>query len=172
MAKITMTHDLDCDVETFWKCFFDVGFNDALYKGVLGFPDFGVVEQIDTAATTVRTVSGQPNMKVPAPLAKAFGTNFRYTEKGTLDKATNTWRWVMTPGALADKLRNEGTMRIEAVGEAKSRRTTDILVEASVFMVGGLIEEASMKQLREAWEKSAVFMNEWLRKGAFAKAPG
>ena len=35
-------------------------------------------------------------------------------------------------------------------------------IEAKIFGVGGLIESSAEKQLREGWDKSAVFMNKWL----------
>ena len=44
MIKFTMTHEINCDVDTFWKMFFDKEFNDALYKTALGFTKYDVVE--------------------------------------------------------------------------------------------------------------------------------
>jgi hypothetical protein len=44
------------------------------------------------------------------------------------------------------------------------RRVAEILIEAKVFAVGGLIESSAEKQLRDGWDKSAVFMNRWLEK--------
>ena len=70
----------------------------------------------------------------------------------------------MQPSALADKMRNEGVMRIEAIGDNKVRRIADITIEAKIFGVGGLIESTAEKQLREGWGQSAIFMNDWIKK--------
>ena len=64
---------------------------------------------------------------------------------------------------MADKLRQEGTMRIEAVGTGKVRRIAELTMEAKVFAIGGLIESTTEKQLREGWDKSAVFMNRYIQ---------
>jgi hypothetical protein len=162
MGKFSISHVINCDEETFWKTFFDKGFNDELYLKSLGFPEFKVIEQRDSDAEIYRKVTGQPKMDMPGPVAKLMGSNFRYTEEGRYNKATKLWSWKMTPSALADKLRNEGTMRIEKVGDDKVRRIADLVIEAKVFGLGGLIESSAEKQLRDGWDKSAVFMNKYL----------
>ncbi|UQA58131.1 DUF2505 domain-containing protein [Polyangium aurulentum] len=163
MGKFTVTHEINCDEETFWKIFFDKEFNEKLYKEKLGFPSFDILEQRDTDNGTFRKTAGEPKMTLPGPVAKLVGNNFRYTEEGQFDKAAKIWRWKMTPSAMADKIRNEGTMRIEKVGEGKVRRIADIVIEAKIFGVGGLVESSAEKQLREGWDESAVFMNRWIQ---------
>lgn len=164
MGKFTVTHEIHCNSEKFWKLFFDKDFNNALFKNYLGFPEFNIVEQTDSDSELVRRISGQPKMDMPGPIAKLLGSNFAYKEDGKLNKKTGIWVWKMTPSALADKLRNEGTMRIEPIGDSKVRRIADIVIEAKIFGVGGLLESTSEKQLREGWDRSAVFMNDWIKK--------
>lgn len=165
MSTFQMTHEIQCDAETFWKLFFDRAFNEALFRQGLGFPEFTVVNQQETPTQIVRKVMGQPKLDMPAPVMKLLGSGFRYTEEGTFDRATQTWRWKMTPSAMADKLRQEGTMRVQPIGDRAVRRVADLLNEAKVFGLGGLIESSGEKQLREGWEKSAVFMNRWIADG-------
>lgn len=165
MAKFTMTHEIHCSAEDFWKTFFDKSFNVRLYREALEFPEFSIVEQNETDTQITRRCAGQPKMNMPAPVMKLLGSGFRYTEDGTFDKATKTWRWKLTPSTLADKLKQEGTLRVEAAGEGKCRRVVEIVMEAKVFGLGGLIESSAEKQLREGWDKSARFMNDvWFKK--------
>lgn len=165
MGKFTVTHEIHCNEETFWKIFFDKDFNTKLYREGLGFPEFTVVDQRDTDTEVVRKVKGTPKMEVPAPVAKVLGSNFSYTEDGKFNKATKIWQWKMTPGSMADKLRNEGTLRLTPVGDGKVRRVAELVVEAKISMlVNGLIESSAEKQLRDGWDKSAVFMNDWIKK--------
>jgi hypothetical protein len=162
MGKFTLTHEINCNAETFWKVFFDKDFNTQLYKGPLGFPDFTVVEQSETETTITRKVAAQPKMDVPGPVQKLIGPGFRYTEEGALSKSERVWRWKMIPSTLADKLFTSGTIRVEPVGDAKVRRVADMSIEAKIFAVGGLIESTAEKQMRDGWDRSAVFMNKWL----------
>jgi hypothetical protein len=163
MGKFTVTHEINCNVETFWKVFFDKDFNTKLYKENLGFPEFTIVDQRETDSEIARKVNGTPKMEVPGPVAKVLGSNFRYTEEGKFNKSTQRWQWKMIPSTMADKMRNEGTLRIEAVGDTKVRRVAELVIEAKVFGIGGLIESSAEKQLRDGWDKSAKFMNEWLK---------
>lgn len=163
MGKFTVTHEINRNAETFWKVFFDKDFNTKLYKENLGFPEFTIVDQRETETGLVRKVNGTPKMDVPGPVAKLLGSNFSYREEGTFNKATKIWQWKMIPSTQPDKIRNEGTMRIEPIGDTKVRRIAEITLEAKIFGVGGLIESSAEKQLRDGWEKSAAFMNNWLK---------
>jgi uncharacterized protein DUF2505 len=162
MAKFTMTHEINCGAERFWQLFFDKEFNDALYKGKLGFPKFEIVDFKETDATIYRKAVGQPKMNMPGPIVKLLGSNFAYTDEGTLDKKTGLFKFKTTPSTLADKLKNEGSVRIEALGTDKLKRITELLIEAKVFGLGGLIESSTEKQMRQGWDDSAVFMNQYL----------
>src|SRR5262245_143021 len=126
MGNFTMTHEIRCDVDTFWKIFLDKDFNQHLFKEGLGFPALRILEPRETDQQIIRKVSGVPKMNMPGPIQKLLGSGFRYTEDATLDKAKKIWRWKMTPSALAEKLRQEGTMRVEPAGEGRVRRIAEI----------------------------------------------
>jgi hypothetical protein len=167
MGKFTLTHEIKCDVDTFWKTFFDKTFNEKLYRERLGFPAFDITEQRETETSIIRKAGGQPKMNVPAPVAKLLGSNFRYTEEGTFDKATKVFRFKTIPSVMSDKIRNEGTVRVEAIGDGKRvRRVTEITVEAKIFGLGGMIESSTEKQMRDGWDASATYMNTYLETAA------
>jgi hypothetical protein len=163
--KFTVTHEINCNVDTFWKIFFDKNFNETLYKNELGFPEFSVFDQQETDTTITRKCAGKPKMNMPGPVMKLLGDGFRYTEQGTFDKAKKIWTWKMIPSAMADKLRQEGSVRVEAVGDSKVRRIADIINEAKVFGIGGLLESSAEKALRQGWDDSARYMNKWIADG-------
>jgi hypothetical protein len=165
MGKFTVTHQINCDQDTFWKLFFDKTFNEKLYKEGLGFPEFTVVDQQETETQITRKCSGKPKMTMPGPVAKLLGDGFRYTEEGKLLKSDRIWRWKMTPSTLADKLRQEGTLKIEPIGDNKVRRVAEMIMEAKVFGIGGMLESAAEKTLREGWDNSAAYMNKWIADG-------
>lgn len=169
MAKFTVTHEIRCDVDTFWKLFFDRTFNEKQYRQALGFPEFEILDQKETDTQITRRVSAVPKMTMPGPVAKLLGSNFRYTEDGTFDKAAKVWRWKVTPSVLAEKLRQEGTLRVEPAGAGRVRRIADLTVEAKIFGLGGLMESSAEKQLREGWDQSAVFMNQYVETEHAAK---
>lgn len=170
MSTFQLTHEINCGVETFWETFFDREFNERLYREKLEFPEYSILEQNETDTQIVRKCVGQPKLSnMPGPVAKILGSGFKYTENGTFDRAKKVWTWKMTPSTLADKLRQEGTARVEPIGDPgssspKVRRVVQIVNEAKIFGVGGIIEGFAEKSLREGWDKSAVFLNDWLAK--------
>ena len=166
MGKFSVTHEINCNVETFWKTFLDKTFNEKLYLEGLGFPAFKIVDQTETDAKIIRKVAGTPKMEVPPAVAKVLGSNFGYTEDGVFDKTAKVWTWKLTTSAMPDKIKQEGKVTVTAIGDNKVRRTAEIFMEAKVFMIGGLIESSGEKQLREGWDKSAVFMNKYLASAA------
>jgi hypothetical protein len=162
MGKFTVTHEINCNVDTFWKTFLDRDFNIELYTKGLGFPEWTILDQKEDDKTASRKVTALPKMEVPGPVQKLLGSNFRYTEEGSMAKSDRIWRWKMTPSTLADKLFTSGVVRAEAIGDSKTRRIAEMTVEAKIFGLGGLIESSAEKQLREGWDKSSSFMNKWL----------
>jgi Protein of unknown function (DUF2505) len=161
MRKFTLTHTINCSVDKFWTYFFDKDFNNTLFLEQLGFPEYEVLEQTEGEAVK-RRVRGRPKMTMPKPVAKLLGDSFGYEEDGHCDTGSQTWIWKMKPNTLADKLNNHGTVKVEAAGDGKCRRIAEIFCEAKVFGVGGLIEKTTEDQMRDGWDKSAAYMNEWI----------
>src|SRR5260370_40423535 len=78
MATFTLTHEINCDEETFWKLFLDKEFNEHLYKEGLGFPEFSVVEQVETDTEIKRKTAAKPKItNMPGPVANLIGDGFR-----------------------------------------------------------------------------------------------
>ena len=162
MATFTMRHDLDCDCEKFWKLFFEKDFNEQLFKA-LEFPEWKLLDTKETDTEIVRTVKATPKMEAPAAVAKLLGSSFGYDEVGRFDKASKTLKFIIKPNVMTEKLRNEGTVKCEPRGDGKSTRVVEIIAEAKVFGVGGMIESSFEKSFRTGWQKSADFINKWVK---------
>jgi hypothetical protein len=163
MASMRFVQEIRCDTATFWQLFFDSELNELLYRKGLEFRDFAV-KSFDESATHIRrSIDVMPNMKgVPGPVAKLLGGNFRYVEEGSYDKQSGVYRFSMKPNTLADRLRQEGTVTAPVNEHGHVDRTVDMLVEAKIFGIGGLVESVAEKIFRDAWQSSAGFMNDWI----------
>jgi hypothetical protein len=159
MRKVTSRHAMDCSVEVFWKVFFDPKFNEELHMKELGFTRFEILD----ASQTNRRVRGMPKVNMPKPVMALIGDGFVYEEEGQFDEKKSEFRWKMIPNTLRDKIRNEGTVRVEAAGEGKCTRIDDMTIEAKVFGLGGVIESSTEKEVTSAWDKTCAFMNRWVR---------
>ncbi|MBK6513695.1 MAG: DUF2505 family protein [Polyangiaceae bacterium] len=163
MQNVKISHEINCSEEKFWELFFDKEFNTKLYLEGLEFPEWKIEEQTDNDVEVKRRTKGRPKLKnVPGPVAKILGDSFGYVETGSMTKKEKVWRWKLTPSTLADKIRQEGQLRIEVLGDNKVRRNVEMVIEAKVFGLGGILESTAEKQLRDGWEDSAKFMNKWI----------
>jgi hypothetical protein len=164
MTTFQMKHEMDMSAEKFWELFFNNDLQKEIFVKVLGFPKWELLDFKDGDKDIVRVTKAQPKMDVPGPVAKLIGDGFGYTEKGTFDKGSKVYKFVITPSQMPEKIKNEGSVRCEPKGD-KCTRVVDITMEAKIFGVGGMIEKAFEKQTREGWEESAKFPNAHVKKG-------
>ena len=162
MRKLTLTHDINCSEIRFWDVFFDRAFNTTLFRDELQFPAYDIVTFSELDGAIKRVVRAIPKMEMPKAVMKLLGDSFSYEEHGSFNPTSKVWSFKMTPSTLASKLRNEGTVRSEPIDDNRCRRITTIELEAKIFGVGGLIESSSEIEMRNGWNHSAKFMNQWL----------
>jgi hypothetical protein len=164
MATFTIRHEIDCTPEKFWKLFFDADLQKQIFSE-LQFPKWEVVAQQETETEIVRVVKAIPKLDAPAAVTKVLGPGFGYTEEGRFDKAAKVYRFVVKPTALADKLKNEGTVRCEPSGMDKCMRIVEAVAEAKIFGIGGMLEKMTEKGMRDGWEKGAQLFNARIKSG-------
>lgn len=163
MGSFQMKHEMDMSAEKFWELFFNNDLQKDIFLKCLGFPKWEVVEFKDGEKEIIRVTKAQPKMEVPGAVAKLIGDGFGYTENGSFDKAAKVYKYKITPSTMADKIKNEGSVRVEAKGD-KCVRVVDIIMECKIFGIGGMIEKTFEKQTRDGWEESAKFLNDHVKK--------
>ena len=168
MKTITQSFVLPCRVETVWKAYLDPAYVRALYLDTLGYRALDVLE-VTEQSRKLRVV---PKLSLPGPIQKLLGDSFAYEDHGTLDRARNVWTWQMVqPSQLAPGAKpkpgivtTRGTVRVEAVGERECRRTDELVIEAKVFGVGGLIESSAEKAALEGWSLEQPMLARWVQR--------
>ena len=165
MTNITLRHEFETDEDTYWaRCVFDPDFNRKLYIEALQFPVWRLLDSKDDGAQIRRRVQVDPPVgTLPAALRKVIGDRLSYVEEGTFDKSTKRYAFKVVPSTLAEKTKVEGEMWIERLGPKKIARVTSIAVAVKVFMVGGLVEDRIVSDLRSSYDKGAAFTIQYLR---------
>ncbi len=158
--NIHLEHEIALGEDAFWKAFFDRGFNEQLYRNHLQFPEFEVVEQTETETEIRRRVKVLPRLDMPGAVQKVLGSSFRYSEDAVFDRKEKILRTKTTPSMLADKTRNESTLKVVPLGDDKVRRVLDVILEVKLFGLGGALEATFEKAIRDGWNKSAAYMNQ------------
>lgn len=152
MRRLTESTTFDCTTDRYWSLFWDEGVARRLYLEGLEFRAFSVLEKGEAS----RTLKLQPKMSLPAVVEKLLGPSFAYEEIGTLDREKGVWSWRMK-SPLGNKLETRGSIRVEAAGDGRVKRTDEVTIEANVFGIGGVIESSAEKELRAAWPKEFAF---------------
>jgi hypothetical protein len=168
MAEITVHHELKVSAAEYWdKCVFDNDFNRKLYVGRLGFHAFEPGESKDLPDRRTKKCTIQPSLAgVPGPVKKAVGDALKYSEDGYLDKKTGHYHAVITPSTFADKTKIVAELwcepsRVDPQDPNKCVRFARVSVEVKVFVVGGMVEEKIMQDLRGSYDAEAAFVAEW-----------
>ena len=165
MPEVTLRHEIDTDEDTFWsKIVFNEEFNKKLYEGALKFPGWKLVDSKEDDAKIVRRVQVDPPVgDLPGPVKKVIGARLAYTEEGTIDKKTKRYTFKVTPSTMADKTKVSGELWVEKIGDKKIRRLCRISVEVKVFMVGGMVEDRIMQDLRNSYDNSTAYTNQYIK---------
>jgi hypothetical protein len=165
MPEVTLRHEIETDEDTFWsKLVFDKEFNEKLYVEALRFPRWQLLEMHEDEAKITRRVQVEPPLRdLPAAVKKAIGDRLAYTEEGTFDKKTKRYSFKVTPSTMADKTKVSGELWTENIGNKKIRRMCRISVEVKVFVVGSMIEDRILADLRSSYDDSTTFTNQYIR---------
>lgn len=167
MKQFSIVHEFPCNEARFWQIFFDPAYLADLYREGLKVADLAVLERTETDTEIRRKISGRPQLKLPAAVQKIVGDRLGFTEEGRFDKQAQRWRFSFVTTAFGDKVRSEGTIRLEPAGPGKVRRVADCTIDAKIFGMGGLIESNMETQMRETMASAAAFTAAWL-----ARNPG
>lgn len=165
MPDISLRHEFETDEDTYWsKCVFDADFNKKLYLEALKFPVWQLLDFKDDDAKIWRRVQVEPPVtNVPGPVKKVIGDRLSYVEEGTFDKKTHRYAIKVTPSTMTDKMKIAGEMWTEKLGDKKIARLTKMNVEVKIFMVGGLVEERILSDLRASYDKGAAFTTKYIK---------
>jgi hypothetical protein len=165
MPEITIRNDIDTDEDTYWKeCVFNAAFNEKLYKEGLKFLGWKMLDSKDDDSKITRRIQVDPPVgNLPGPVKKVIGDRLSYLEEGSFDKKTKRYSFKITPSSMAEKTKVTGEMWVEKAGDKKVTRFTKVSVEVKIFMVGGLVEERILSDLRTSYEKGTAFTNAFLK---------
>ena len=71
MRTIHLEHEIACDEDAFWNVFLDHEYTTRLFREVLGFPYFDILEQAEADGVVRRECAAQP--KLPAAQMAPLG---------------------------------------------------------------------------------------------------
>jgi len=150
---------LDCSEPEFWDRIFRCEkFNQYLYDR-LGF-EYELEEW--NPQTGYRRAKVWPAQQMPSAVKKVLGDRFSYIEEGNFDSLTGTYRFVVIPSTIPDRIRVKGTVSIEAISADQCERRVTLEIGADVLGLGRLIETYFAATTRAQYAKNAALVNDYL----------
>ncbi len=164
MIEFTLRHPLNCTPARHWALFFDPEWTRTLIIDGLGFSSCEVQPVKQEGTMRSREMAVTPKLVLPAAVLKLLGDKLGYTERATFDETKELWKYQMVLNVLADKIRIGGEVTIEPLGADRCTRVSKMWVEVKIFGIGGMVEKAAEKNMRDGWSRSADWINGWLAK--------
>jgi hypothetical protein len=164
MATLEVEHTFNCSEATFWdRIFLDPEYNERLFKGELKFPVCRELSREERGGALHRVVEVVPYVgELPGAIKAVIGEGIGYEERGVLDRNAKTYKVVVAPNKLADKLNVKVDIWTVADGENRCRRKVRADVSVKIFGVGGAIEKRMLSDLERSYAKSADFTNRFI----------
>lgn len=162
MIEFQLHHGFECSVDRFWALYFDADWTRELILGGLGFATCDIDPFVENGGFRSRTMRVTPKLDLPAPVAKFLGPRLGYTEHGRFEVATQTWSYDLILSVFSDRIRMGGSMTMAPDGPDRCKRVSKLHCEVKVFGLGGLIERAAEKNMRDGWEKATAWTRQWL----------
>src|SRR5258708_22887126 len=164
MADAHIVHTLSCSEDTFWKLFFDLPYNEALFLRALGFESWKVVSQDEKPDAIERVVDVIPKIgDLPGPLKKLVEGGVGYRERGRFARAEKSTKIEIEPTVMQGKLTITGRLYTESEGDRACRRIYDTTVTAKLFGIGGMVESRILADVKASYDKAAEFTNQWVK---------
>lgn len=165
MPELTLRHEINTDEDTYFgRIVFEKDFNHELFVERLGIGWELLSQQNDDAKLTRRVNVVPPVGELPAVLKKMLTTTISYIEEGTFDKRTKRYAFKITPNLQPEKAKIVGEVWLEKAAEKKVVRFCRVSVDVKVFMVGSMIEERIIANIKSSYENAARFANEYIAK--------
>ncbi|MGK5732034.1 DUF2505 family protein [Streptomyces sp. URMC 124] len=166
MSQFTVQLSVNGAASEVWALLTDDAFLEDLYRNRLNYVKWAVDQRHDAPeGDLIRKVTLIPPMNAPAPVRKLLGPGFSETEDSRYDRKRLTWTWRRTPSTMADKIKEEGQVRVEEAAGGGSLVVADTTIECKVFGVGGLMESTAEKHSRNDWRTLGEALNQRLDKG-------
>lgn len=165
MASRRIEHEFFCSEQVFWdRVFLDEEYNRRLFLEELRFIKHREVRREDRGDHLFRVVEVVPRVgDLPLALKKIVGDSAGYTEEGKLERDPRRYKIHVIPNKLADKLKIDGELYTQPLGDNRCLRVFEVEVTARILGVGGLLEKHILADLVASYDASAKFTNRFIR---------
>jgi len=164
MATLEVEHTFNCSEATYWhRIFLDPEYNERLFKTELKFPVWRELSRDERGGAMHRVLEVVPYVgELPSAIKAVVGEGIGYEERGVFDRAAKSYKVVVVPNKLADKLSIKVDQWTIADGDNRCKRKVRAEANVKIFGLGGMIEKRMLADLERSYQKSADFTNRFI----------
>ena len=164
-ARFSIVRRLPCTPAQFWSLIHGSReFGEAVHRDHLGF---GFEVLVDEPSTGKWKTKVTPKIAIPEVLRKAGGADadgFYFLEEGVRDTKNNVYRFTIAPSLFREKVTVKGELTLVPVGADACERTIRLEIDVRAFGIGSIVESFVERALRQSYDGSAEFTDQWLDK--------
>ncbi|MEC8424714.1 MAG: DUF2505 domain-containing protein [Myxococcota bacterium] len=154
-------HRFDHPVEAVWTTLFSPGYVAAA-SSLSDIQRSVERDEVRDGVQFVRTRCTSPR-ELPPVVRRAIGADrIVYHLEEIRDHANHSLRWRVLPGALAEKVKAEGSFALRATPTGCERLVKGE-VRVAIPLVGSKIESGIGRELQAGYEKAAELTRRWLK---------
>lgn len=159
MAEKTFRTPIDVTPEQYFEgCLFDETYTKKLFTELLRFPGVEILEMKKEGDQWRRRIKVMPSVDgLPGPMKKLAGDSMSYIEEGTYDRNAKRYRYTVQPSVAAEKTKTLGEAWFEQEN-GKNILVTRFSIDVKVMLVGGMIEDKVIGDLKESLDRAAPFI--------------
>jgi hypothetical protein len=162
MRRCDTNFELDCQPDRFWLLYLDEDFTRELFVRGLGWDAPTFTEFRSNEREVIRNLSAAPKLDLDGKVAKLIGEQMGYREWGRFDRAKGEWEFRHQTNIFGERLKMQGRMWAEPLGQTRMRWRTQTTIECSIIGVGGLLERTAEQNINKTYPISAKYWNRWL----------
>ena len=141
--SIPLHNEFACSLSDYWdRVFLTEDYQRRLHLDGLGFRSYQCLEHRETDDSQVLRaieVAGVPGLP---GLVQKLVPGGGYVERGSLDRRTNRWTFLIEPSGMGGRIQIRGTVDVEAIGPNRCLRSGEIVVEVRLPGVGTRVAKA------------------------------
>lgn len=162
MKKETLTYQINCGIDRFWKVYLSEDFTKDLYLKGLGYNSVEIKSQSGAPgeAGYTRELHTAQDLDAPGAVKAVMGSEASQTEDGKFDG--DTWRFSIIPDKMSNKIHMSGVTTLAENSDGGVTQTVKLEYQAKIFGIGGMIETLMAKMIKDGYDGTAVYMNKWL----------
>lgn len=162
--QYTIADEFPATPQRFWDLFFDDQYNKDLWATLnIGYELLEFERKGEGAELVItRKIRLTPQRELPGIMKKFVKGALSYVQDDRYTATNSQMTTRSTHNFASDRIDSHGVQRVEPVGEAACRRVFEGVMNCSIPLVGGKIEQHLVDEVKQSYRRATEFTRQRL----------